>query len=216
MKKLIAALLCLFVLTPAGGGFAWEPPAKSVAGTEADETIRDVTWEGVSDLDMLHTVRADLKSAREDKKIKTLRVLLLSPGGPVITSLEIARLVRQASDAGLIVEIHGVALIASGGTFILAAGTPGKRYIAKQTFFLVHSVQVGGGFMSAPECGVHKDDPKSVDDRMLNVLLDTMRDLYARLTGKPAAEVEKWLTCGKERIGTGQLALDLGIADRLE
>ncbi len=37
-----------------------------------------------------------------------------------------------------------------------------------------------------------------------------------KFTGKDKATVEDWLTCGKERVGRGQLAVDMGIADKVE
>ena len=86
MKTLLALSLALCV---------------STADAKPHKTVHDrfVRWEGVTDLDMLKQVRADLDAAVKDR-VKTLRVTLTSPGGPVITSLEIARLVRDASDKG--------------------------------------------------------------------------------------------------------------------
>jgi ATP-dependent protease ClpP protease subunit len=151
----------------------------------------------------------------KDSKIKVLKVFLVSGGGPVISSLEIARLVRNASEKGLIVEFHAEALCASGCTFVLAAGTPGHRFISKFALFLVHPPQGGGGF-GPPSCMNHVDDAKSQDDKVTNVILDLMRDSYIRFTGKTPAEVEVWITCGNEQVGEGDLAVKLNMADATE
>src|SRR6266481_3817073 len=102
MKRLIA-LLSVCALLSTSSAIAWE---SSKQPDDVDKTVKEVLWEGVCDLDMLHQVRSDLKSAQNDKDIKTLKVTLVSPGGPVVTCLEIARLVRRASDVKkLTVEI---------------------------------------------------------------------------------------------------------------
>ena len=211
MRAMLAA--ALLVSTLFGSASAWDVPKKK-AELVADETVQDVTWEDSADLDMLRRVRSDIKSAQNDKKIKTLRITLLSPGGPVITSLEIARLVRKASDSGLIMEFHAVGLCASGCTFILAAGTPGKRFITHETLYLVHSLQSGGGF--GRTCGAYTPEPKTEDEKVINALLDMMRDMYMKFSGKDKATVEKWLTCGEEQAGGGELAVKLGLADKVE
>ena len=164
---------------------------------------------------MMHKIQNDLKWAK-DEKVKVLKVTLMSPGGPVITSLEAARLVRDASESGLVIEIHAVGLCASGCTLVLAAGTPGKRYISKSALFLLHAVQTGGGFFSAPTCAEYKPEPKDEGERIVNALLNIMRDSYVRFTGKTPLEVEKWLSCGYEIVGSGSEAVGLGVADVLE
>lgn len=173
-------------------------------------TVKSVRWEGLTDRDMLTQARADLDAAVE-AKVKTLRVSLFSPGGPVITSLEIARLVRDTSErTGLIVEIHAEALCASGCTFVLASGTPNHRFISRWALFLVHSMQSNG------ECVVRVADPQTPEEKASTVLLDLMRDHYIRYTGRPSAEVVGWLTCGREQVGTGELAVHLNLADATE
>lgn len=209
MKRLVCLVLVLLLAIPA---FAWEGRPKS--GGPVKEVIES-TWEGEIDLDMLHKIQRDIKWAK-DEKAKTLKVLLMSSGGPVITSLESARVIRDASDGGLVIEIHATGMCASGCTLVLAAGTPGKRYISKTALFLLHAVQTGGGLFSSPTCGEYKTEPKSEYDRIVNALLTIMRDSYVRFTGRPANEVEKWLSCGYETIGSGGEAVTLGVADLLE
>ena len=209
MKKLLSVILALFLVSPV---FGWEGKPKS--GGAVKDVIERV-WEGEIDLDMMHKIQNDLKWAK-DEKVKVLKVTLMSPGGPVITSLEAARLVRDASESGLVIEIHAVGLCASGCTLVLAAGTPGKRYISKSALFLLHAVQTGGGFFSAPTCAEYKPEPKDEGERIVNALLNIMRDSYVRFTGKTPLEVEKWLSCGYEIVGSGSEAVGLGVADVLE
>lgn len=184
------------------------------AGQAQGKTVR---WEGTTDYSMLKQVREDIASAKNDKSLclagcptVDLRVDLASPGGPVIMALEIARIVRDASDAGLVVEIHAAAICASGCTFVLASGTPKHRIISAWALFLVHSMQSDG------ECVKRPVVPRTQEEKANTVLLNLMRDAYVRFTGQPAAEVEQWITCGDERVGTGELAVQMHIADAVE
>jgi hypothetical protein len=208
MRKFTTALFLLATLMLPASSYSWTKPA---ADEVKSDEVKSVRWEGDTDLDMLKQVRTDLGDATaKDSKIKVLRVSLMSPGGPVITSLEIAHLVRKASDKGLIVEIHAEALCASGCTWVLASGTPGKRYISKYALFLVHPIQGEMG------CVQHVDKPKAPDEKLINALLDIARDAYMRYTGRDKATVENWLSCGQEQVGGGDLAKSLNMADQLE
>lgn len=204
MKWPLFLTASLLLCTPA---LAWAPAHL----TPAPDTIKSVRWEGQTDIDMLKQVRADIESATSDEKIKTLKVTLASPGGPVLTSLEIARLVRDTTErTGLVIEMHVEVLCASGCTFVLASGTPDHRFISKWALFLVHPPQGGTGCMS------HVDQPTTPEDKITDVILDLMRDHYVRYTGASQADAEQWITCGNEQVGTGDLAVRLNMADATE
>ena len=206
LKRLLAALMLVFVaVSPIS---AWEEP--KAPDEKADKTVREVLYEGQTDLDMVHAVRSDLQYIRDNKEIKTLRITLVSPGGPALTAFEIARLLNRASERGLVVEIHATALCASGCTFVLAAGTPGRRFITKETLFFVHPMQDQSG------CVKYTKDPKTDDEKIKNTLLDMGRDAYMKYTKRPQKEVESWLTCGNEQAGGGDLAVKLNMADKVE
>jgi len=200
MKALLIALLVV------AGGIA--------GGYAVRSAPYDVVWEGGTDLDMFHKIQADLATGRH------LRVQLLSPGGPAVLCLEMARMIRNASDRGQRVEIHGQALVASCGTFILAAGTPGHRYITRTTLFLVHPLQRGGwGDSCVARPTVKRRDESlrlvSEEDKIIDSLYYLMEASYVRLTGKDHATVSRWVVCGNETTGAEQ-AVAMGIADHVE
>ena len=185
-------------------------------GNPFREDELQVRWEGSTDYNMLKQARGDLELAVA-LKAKKLNVTITSGGGPVLTSLEIARLVRDTSEkTGLVVEIHATALCASGCTFVLASGTPGHRYISQWALFVVHSMQMSAGFMEAPTCVSYITDPKTQDDKATDVVLRLMRDSYTRYTKADPDTVEKWITCGNEQVGRGDLALRMGFVDQVE
>lgn len=182
------------------GAVVWYTPASE-----------ELSLEGETGIEMLQQVREATKDLRSRDR---LVVTITSPGGPVITSLEIARLLRAASDRGAIVEVHARALCASGCTFVLAAGTPGQRFIGKETFFLVHPPQQGGGF-SAPTCLSFRA-VQGVEDKVVNEILREMLTAYMVYTGRSERTVLDWIACGNERVGNGRLALEMGIADQVD
>ena len=177
--------------------------------------VREVHWEGSTNEDMLAVARVDITNALETHA-KVLKVHIVSPGGPIFTSLEIARLVREAYDHhGLIVEIHAHTLCASGCTLVLAAGTPGHRYIDRLTLFLVHSVQ-SQGLDGKTKCMMFVQNPTNQAEKALDVLLIIMRDTYLKYTHIDKDALNQMLTCGNEQIGRGEFAVGLGFADKVE
>ena len=210
MKQLLSVLLALALLVSPISAADWKTPKQPTSTLAVVEVLDRVVWEGATDADMLKQARIDIERAWGNNQ--TLSITLISAGGPVITSLEIARLIWVAQQRGQVIEIRGAGLIASGATFVLAAATPGRRFISKWAFFLVHPPQ-RGGFFSEPSCLAVTPEPKTVDEKAVNTLLILMRDMYIEFTKKSQEEVEKWLTCGNEVVGTGALAIPMGIAD---
>ena len=155
MRHFLTALLAfLLFLSPLETLFAAEwktPPKKPAVAEVAKEEVWAVEWISDLDEDLLKRVKNDIAYALSEKK-KVLQVTLTSGGGSVIWSTEIARQVWQAREKGLIVEIRGVAFVASGATFVLAAGTPGRRFVSEYTLFLVHPPQSAGFLPAATIC----------------------------------------------------------------
>ena len=228
LKSLIAGIAIIATLT--GGGLYNLNPF-------GGEKINTTRWEGSTDITMLEQVRKDLATAKEDRATK-LEVKILSTGGPVITSLEIARLVRKASNEGLTVEITAEGVCASGCTFVLASGTPGHRFITKNALYTVHPIQRGGfgGSVCVDRKGQHDEDydpdakpstneavndkkaeekPKrpTEQDKVINALYDAMVNNYVEYSGQDQETIEYWMTCGRSQVGLVELAVKLKLAD---
>ncbi len=156
-----------------------------------------------------------LNLALDDDDVDSIVFDVDSPGGEATAGFSSARLLRQLSDKGAVkVEIHASGLCASACTWILASGTPGYRYIDAFTLVLIHPVQKGSMFGSS--CIERQSTEKSQDDKLGNAYLDLARDLYMKFTGQSKETVEKWLSCGHEQAGQGQLAVTLKMADVVE
>jgi len=160
---------------------------------------------------MLDQVRSDLDKAKD---CKVLRVDMLSPGGSVIHTLEIVHELRKAEQAGLIVEIHGESIIASGATLVLAAGSRGSRFVRGNSLALVHGVQTFSMF--GQSCKEYSMDPQEDSDKAINKLIVLLANEYAALSGKSVEETYKWLECDNTQAGFGELLVKLGLADHVE
>ena len=168
----------------------------------------EVEWTGFIGPDMAEQVRRDLEAAQS---CDVLRVDLYSPGGSVFDTLRITHFMEQAKVEGLIIEIRGHTLIASGATFVLAAGSAGSRSVAPGTVVLVHGIQAGWY-----GCIDWKPNPITEDQKLLNVIYERMVIEYSKLSGKPIKETWGWLVCSNAQAGDGHLLVNLGLADRVE
>ncbi len=184
-----------------------------VVSSSNAQDVKQMRIDGVISKEVLDDVRKAVAEV-EKNKMKKLEVGITSQGGDAIAGFTISRVLRKLSNTGVIVEIHASGLCASACTWILASGTPGYRFVDKYTFILVHPVQsYRNGEVS---CVTMKNPPKNVDDRVDNNYLIIARDLYMEFTGHSKETVEAWLTCGREQVGEGQLAVTLGLADKLD
>lgn len=212
LKKLVSGVIALvLVLSLAHAAYVLYP---------FDESKRpecNVKWTGPIEWSFFTKVQVDLDVALT-AKCETLNVALLSPGGSVIWSVETSQEIKRARKKGLIVAIHGRSLVASGATLVLAAGSPGHRFIAHNTLALLHGVQRSGGFMEPPTCVDFRTLPAKADEeaivlrRILVLIISELSDSV----NKPFPVVEQWFRCGKEQAGPGSLLVTLGIADKEE
>lgn len=206
MKTIIVAFL-VFSLSCFNIAKAESPPVP-------ENTVEEISLLGEIDVDMLNQVKNGIKAAQEQQgKIKTLRITISSPGGSALGGLEIGKIIRDASDNGIVVQIKAEILCASACTFVLASGTPGYRYVTSQTLILVHGLQSNDSMTLS--CHDYKQMPTTQDDKIANVILDMIHKLYSRLTGKSLEVVRTWTICGNEQAGGGELAVKLGLADHV-
>ena len=168
----------------------------------------EVEWQGFIGSDLVEQVRHDLEAAQS---CDVLRVDLYSPGGSVFDTLRIVDFMEKSKEQGLIIEVRGHTLIASGATFVLAAGSVGYRAVAEGTVVLVHGIQAGWY-----GCIDWKPNPETEDQKLLNVIYERMVKEYAKLSGKPIRETWGWLVCSNAQAGDGHLLVNLGLADRVE
>lgn len=178
----------------------------------ADPQPKVSFWHGDVGDAMLAQVQKDIEGAQLAQQ-KTLYVELTSPGGTVLDGLSIAYRIERARDAGMTVEIKALGYCMSACTFILASGSPGHRFVERDAKILVHPPQNETPFGSS--CVSKPSDPKDLEDRSVVIMFEDVIDIYVRSTGRSVAEVTKWMTCGNEVVGHGEMAVSMGLADKV-
>ena len=204
MKKLVAAVLAVgLVLTAACGLFT--------------KRQLDVNWIGDVDTMLAEQVSKDVETALTEHKV--LRVRLESPGGGILSALDVVKTIEAAKEKGLIVEIHARTICASACTVILGAGTKGYRIVNRRTLTLIHALQVGGGLFAPPACMDIKAAQNIQDPTgriFTTLILNWMAELYAKESGQTIEQTMTWMDCSKEISGDGRLMIMYGLADYLE
>ena len=177
----------------------------------------NVSWFGEIDEGFATKVREDLFKAHK-AQCKPFQAALMSPGGSVIWSVEASQEIKRARINGLVVAIHGRSLVASGALAVISAGSPGHRFIARNSLIVVHAMRRSGGFGEPPICIdfntiAGKNDEEA---KILRALLFMDITEVVENTGKPWLTVASWFTCGNEQAGPGKLLVQLGLADQEE
>ncbi len=132
---------------------------------------------------------------------KDISLYINSPGGSVVAGLAIYDTMNYIkSDVSTIV----VGMAASMGSFLLAAGTPGKRYALPNSEVMIHEV-LGGTEGQATVIKIQAD-------RILK-LRDKMNSLLAKLTKKSVSKINK--DTERDNFMSAQEALDYGLIDKI-
>lgn len=179
---------------------------------DSASSVCSVTWSGSTDEAMLTQVKRDIEAAKGT--CPKLKVEFRSSGGPVYTVMEITRTIRNARATGLDIEIHGGSVIISGGTFVLGAGSPGMRYIYRNSAVLIHGLQKGSWLSQS--CVDWVDLPSTEEEKLDNTFIMQAAQDYADSSGQSIATTKSWLRCKNAQAGDGQLLITLGLADHVE
>ncbi len=169
--------------------------AKSDTGSSADVYIYDVigdSWDGTT----AKQFAADLK---ELGAVKTLNVLINSPGGVISDGVSIYNVLRRHS-ARKIVQIDGLA--ASIASIVAMAGD--EIRIAANGMMMIHDPW---GFAIGTSAEMRK--AAEALDKMRLTLMDT----YAKRTGVAANKISDMM--GEETWMTAEEAVDEGFADSI-
>jgi ATP-dependent Clp protease protease subunit len=132
---------------------------------------------------------------------KEISLYINSPGGSVDAGLAIYDAMQYVKSD---VRTICFGLAASMGSLLLAGGTAGKRMVLPSSRILIH--QPSGGFQGqTTDIEIHA--------RAALELRSRMDEIYARHTGRPAAELHEDME--RDRFFTPQEAVDYGLADEV-
>jgi len=157
-------------------------------GTEIDEDVANVV---IGQILLLDAENPD----------KDITIYINSPGGSVFDGLAIYDTMRYARAPVSTVCIGQAASMAS---FLLAAGTKGKRYILPHARVMIHQ-SMGGTRGQAVDIELYAKELKRME-RMMN-------DRFSEHTGQPVSKIEK--DVDRDFYMTALQTVDYGICDRV-
>ncbi|ERI93753.1 ATP-dependent Clp endopeptidase, proteolytic subunit ClpP [Clostridiales bacterium oral taxon 876 str. F0540] len=126
-----------------------------------------------------------------------------SPGGSITAGLAIYDTMRAIKPD---VSTICVGLAASMGSFLLTAGTPGKRYALPNSEILIHQPSVYGGFQGqATDIKIHTEHLLRVKSKL--------NKIYSEVTGQPLEKIEKDME--RDFYMSAEEAKEYGLIDKI-
>lgn len=150
---------------------------------------------------MANAVVAQLLYLQSEDKEKDIYMYINSPGGVITSMYAIYDTMQYISP-----DIHtvGIGQVASAGSFILAAGTKGKRVALENTDIMIHELS-GGTSGKANDIFLAADRIKK--------LYDKMAKQYVDFTGQTLAKVKKDME--RDRHMSAEEAVKYGLVDKV-
>jgi ATP-dependent Clp protease, protease subunit len=138
--------------------------------------------------------------AAEDPE-KDIHLYINSPGGSVTSGLAIYDTMQYIKPD---VSTICVGLAASMGSFLLAAGAPGKRFALPNSEIMIHQ-PLGGARGQASDIKIHAE--------WILKTRDKLNKIYAERTGQPLEKIEK--DVDRDNWMSAEEAREYGLIDRV-
>lgn len=133
---------------------------------------------------------------------KPLQMYINSPGGSVPAGFAMFDTMKHIKTE---VSTINIGLAASMGSFLLAAGTPGKRLALPHSRTMIHQPAMGGMQGQAEDIKIMAEEILKVRERCVRY--------YAEMSGQPREKVRADLD--RDNFMSAQQAADYGLIDRV-
>ena len=151
--------------------------------------------------DVANIVIAQLLFLESDNPERDIHIYINSPGGSVSAGMAIYDTMQFLKSP---VNTNCMGLAASMGSFLLAAGRPGKRSALPHSRIMIHQPS-GGTQGSAADI--------EIQAREILYLRAKMNELMAKHTGRPVEQIERDMD--RDRFMSAEEARDYGIIDNV-
>src|SRR6476469_3433493 len=151
--------------------------------------------------DVANVVIAQLLFLEADNPERDIHIYINSPGGSVSAGMAIYDTMQFLKSP---VNTNCMGLAASMGSFLLAAGRPGKRSALPHSRIMIHQPS-GGTQGSAADI--------EIQPREILYLRAKMNELMAKHTGRPVEQIERDMD--RDRVMSAEEARDYGIIDNV-
>jgi ATP-dependent Clp protease protease subunit len=151
--------------------------------------------------DVANVVIAQLLFLEADNPERDIHIYINSPGGVVSAGMAIYDTMKFLKSP---VNTNCMGLAASMGSFLLAAGRPGKRSALPHSRIMIHQPS-GGTQGSASDIEIQAKE--------ILYLRATMNELFAKHTGRPLEQIERDMD--RDRFMSAEEARDYGLIDNV-
>jgi ATP-dependent Clp protease protease subunit len=151
--------------------------------------------------DVANVVIAQLLFLEADNPERDIHIYINSPGGSVSAGMAIYDTMQFLKSP---INTNCMGLAASMGSFLLAAGRPGKRSALPNSRIMIH--QPSGGTQ-----GTASDI--EIQAREILYLRSRMNELFAKHTGRPVEQIERDMD--RDRFMSAEEARDYGVIDNV-
>jgi ATP-dependent Clp protease protease subunit len=151
--------------------------------------------------DVANVVIAQLLFLEADNPERDIHIYINSPGGVVSAGMAIYDTMQFLKSP---VNTNCMGLAASMGSFLLAAGRPGKRSALPHSRIMIHQPS-GGTQGSASDIEIQAKE--------ILYLRATMNELFAKHTGRPVEQIERDMD--RDRFMSAEEARDYGLIDNV-
>jgi ATP-dependent Clp protease protease subunit len=151
--------------------------------------------------DVANVVIAQLLFLEADNPERDIHIYINSPGGVVSAGMAIYDTMQFLKSP---VNTNCMGLAASMGSFLLAAGRPGKRSALPHSRIMIHQPS-GGTQGSASDIEIQAKE--------ILYLRATMNELFAKHTGRPLEQIERDMD--RDRFMSAEEARDYGLIDNV-
>lgn len=152
--------------------------------------------------EMANSVVAQLLFLEADDNEKEIYMYINSPGGLVSTAYAIFDTMKYIKPEVITV---GFGQVISAGTFILAAGTKGKRYVLPNTEIMIHELS-SGAQGKATDIKIDLEHTLKVRDKMAKH--------YADMTGQVVDKIKKDME--RDYYMSAEEAVGYGLIDKIQ
>lgn len=154
------------------------------------------------DSHLANSVVAQLLFLESDSPAKDIYLYINSPGGNLTSMFAIYDTMRYIKPD---ITTIGFGHVMSAGSFILAAGTKGKRYALPNTEIMVHELR-GGAQGTATDMEITLKQALKLKERMAKH--------YHELTDRPLDKIKKDME--RDHYLTAEEAVDYGLIDSVQ
>src|SRR6476620_5906816 len=151
--------------------------------------------------DVANVVIAQLLFLEADNPERDIHIYINSPGGSVSAGMAIYDTMQFLKSP---VNTNCMGLAASMGSFLLAAGRPGKRSALPHSRIMIHQPR-GGTQGSAADI--------EIQAREIRYLQAKMNELMSKHTGRPVEQIERDMD--RDRFMSAEEARDYGLIDNV-